>query len=549
MPLQSASELIARADELKAKKSNAENYAQIAAKYCLPHKANITEKKEEGSRVATDVYDSTPIEAAQVAAAGLQAFLTSPAARWFALRFKDKELNEDDGAREWLQDVEEKTYDILNGSNFNRSIGEFFHDFVVLPGSIIYEEEDVQDVVRFTNIPFDEILIATNARGEVDEIHRRFQLTVKQAYGRWGEKCGKVISDAFRAGKLSEKYEFQHSIAPRHERRVGKKSAVDMPFYSCYIMVKSKVRVEEKGYQEFPFFVGRWRVNTGEDWGYSPAMVAISDILMLNEMAKTLIQAGQQAVSPAWLFPDENFILPLSLNPNTINYRTANAGATSASEKDPMPLVSKSNMPIGLEMQAALREAIKRYFFNDLFLPLLEKQATAFEVAKVIEKRMTILGAVVGGLTKHVLEPIITRTYKIASRLPEGKTIYEPIPGSVKDKAAIEIEYVSPLASAQKAVTLQNLESFLFSIAQMAGIDPEVLDLVDWDEAGKEIANIQSITPKILRKKTDIDERRQVRREAQAQANALQMAAMGGEALERTGKGIQAVNGKERKAA
>ena len=185
---QSAHQLIQRAQELADNKANAMSYAQVAAKFCMPHKAKITEVSEEGTRVSTDVYNSAAIDAAQISAAGLQAFLCSPAARWFKFEFENEELNEDNEASEWLHNEEEGVYDTLNNSNFNQEIGEFFHDLVVLPGATMHSEGDPEEIVRFTNIPFKEVLIARNEKGLIDEVHRQFQYTVRQAFARWAEK-------------------------------------------------------------------------------------------------------------------------------------------------------------------------------------------------------------------------------------------------------------------------------------------------------------------------------------------------------------------------
>ena len=128
MPLLSAQDLCRRAEELKNEKSNWENLAQVCAKYCLPAKAQITVQKSEGERVSSEIYNSTPIEAAQIAAAGFQAYTAS--GRYFAFEWADPELNEDEEAAEWLYEEQEGIYDVLNNSNYDEKNGQFFQDFV-----------------------------------------------------------------------------------------------------------------------------------------------------------------------------------------------------------------------------------------------------------------------------------------------------------------------------------------------------------------------------------------------------------------------------------
>lgn len=541
-------DLIKEASEAKNRKHNWNTRAQLAAKYCLPHKATITDKRSEGAGVATDVFDSTAIDAAQIAAAGLQAFLTSPSARWFALVFDDKALNDDEDAKEWLHDVEEKAYATLNASNFNQVIGEFFHDFVVFPGATLYAEDDVKEIVRFSTLPFDEVSIVLNERGEVDKIFRHFEYTARQAFLRFGDKCSTQIKEAYDAGKIHQKFEILHAVGPRYERDVAKKDSKNMPFYSCYIETKTGKKLEEKGYLEFPFNVGRWRVNAGEEWGYSPAMISMPTITMLNEIAKLYIESGQIANAPPWLFPDENFVLPLNMNAHGINYRIANPGATSEEKNRPVPLVSGSRFDVSVEMMDRYANEIRRYFFTDLFLPLLEKQATAFEVAKVIEKRMTILGAVVGGLQRAVLAPVLENHVGRMMRLPSNRAILNSPPPAVVEaskrkggKMKVAINYLSPLAIAQRSVVLQDLEAWLATMAQMGQVNPESLDIVDWDKAGKKIADVRSIDPTLVVNDDVILKIREARRKMQAEANAMQMTALGAKAFKDGAQGQAAL--------
>jgi len=538
-----AADVIELSKQMRSKKFNWENQAQTAAKYCMPHKARITIHQAEGERVSSDVYDSTAIDAAQIAAAGLQGFMTSPSSKWFALRFKDRRLNEDDDAKAWLHECEETIYDILNGSNFNNEIAEFYHDLVVLPGATLYEEEDPQEVVRFYNIPFEQVDLDENARGVVDLLTRTYTYNVRQAYERWGDSCGPEIREKYEKKKFTDTVEIKHQVGVRYDRKAGKNDNRNMQFYSCYVLVEKKRMLEEGGYEEFPFFVGRWRKNSGEVWGYSPAMVALPDILMLNSMSKTIIRAAQKVVDPPWLFPDENFLMPLNFNPAGINWRTGDP-----TEQGPFPLMTNGNIPVGLELENQRREAIRRYFFADLFLMLLDaKNMTAFEVAKRVEEKMLVLGPVIGRLMSQVLSPIIFRTFKIALR----NGLLPAMPASLGDEVNLEPEYISPLARAQKLTLAQNLEGYLFTVGQMASIAPQVLDKIDWDKSVDKLANIHSIDPTLLKSDQEVQKIREVRAQEQAQANALMMAQMGGEALEKVGKGAKALTqdeGKKRAA-
>jgi hypothetical protein len=545
MSAQSAADLCRRADELKSEKHNWENIGQVCAKYCLPAKANITETKAEGQRTSSEVYNSIPIEAAQICSAGLQQYLAT--GRFFQLEFEDPELNENDEAADWLYEEQEGIYSVLNNSNYENKNGEFFRDLPVLPGATLYSEPDPEDIIRFESIPFEEVLISVNHRGRVDELHRIFQYNVRQAFTRWGEKCGPEISELYKKGKWTQKFTFLHSVGPRHVRVVGKKDSYNMEYYDCYTLMDKKRKIAESGHRSFPFVVGRWATTTGQTWAYTPASIGIADILMLNNMDMTVLMAGQMATSPPWLFPDENFVAPLNMNPFAINYRIPNPAGTTQNEKDPMALVANSNMPIGLELLQAREDRIKRYFFNDLFLPLLEKTATAYEVAKVIEKKMGILGGVIGGITKDILGPSINRARIIRREHPLLQKQLKTPPPSVQGQN-VRINYISPLVIAQKAAQEQNLEAFLAAVAQVMQVNPSVRHKVKWDVAIDKMSKNRAIDPDVLASDNEYKEAVEADRQAEANAQQIMMAHSGGQAMKSVGEGAQALAPATKKA-
>lgn len=539
-----------RADESFDRKINWNDRAQYAAKVCMPHKATITVKKEDGAGVDLDVYDSTAMDDSQIMAAGIQAFLCPQSDQWFGLKLKNQRKKLDSEGQDWLQKTTEDLLGILSDSNFYSTMGEHLHDLVVLPGATMYGEDDPDDVVNFTSIPFDQVGVELNNKNECDGLHRRYTYTVKQMVDRWGEsedKLGPKVWEMWKAGKWSEKVGILHSVGKRYDRDMMKKDSKNMPYYSCFVDERHKRIIEEKGYKIFPYFVDRWRTIPGQDWGYSPALIALPDIYMINEMARTGLMAGQMSVAPPWLFPDEQYVLPLDFNQFAINYGVPNAGATGTRDWKPFPLVSGSNYQIGVDMMNRYDQKIHAYFQKNLFLPLLEKQVTAFEFSKIIEKSFNILGSSMGNIQRFTLAKVIDFTYKKAMQLPKHRRIIDEPPASVVEAGGMEPRYVSPLAIAQHAAKAQTTESFLFDVSQIMAVYPQARFKVKWGAAIDEIADKKAINPKLLTTEEEFEALVEQDNQAQAQANAMQMAMAGTKALEQAGKANQAMTPKESK--
>lgn len=513
-------DLCSRFERVKTDRQGWDDYWQELAYYCLPHKAEITEKRAPGQKLPADVYDSTAINAAQIMAAGFHGYLTNPASEWFGIKMKDTPLNDEVEGKQWLSTSKKKINDTLNSSNFSEQIHEVYLDLSVFGTPCLYEEEDLQDTVRFFARDVGEIYISENERGRVDMVYRLFTLTARQAYEKWQGKAGKSVVDAYIKEKDYEKpFQFLHCVGPRTQRDPRKElNAKHKPFYSYFVAYKDKRIVSEGGYDEFPFFVTRFIKKSGKKYGYSPAMNALPDIKMLNRMSLTIIKAAQKVVDPPLVLPHDGFLLPLVTKPGGVNYRISGQAGDKIDT-----LQTNGNIPVGLEMEEQRRGAIMQTFFVDLFLMLRDrKNMTATEVLQRTEEKMLILGPVLGRLMTELLDPIIKRTFAILLR----KGVIPPPPESLQGKEYV-IEYVSPLAKAQKMLQSQSIQNFLVVIRGIAEISPEILAKINMDEVVDLLADFMGVDPSILNDEDKVEEIRKAQAEAQAQQMQLALAQTG----------------------
>tara|TARA_Y100000287_G_C14220441_1_gene355971 strand:- start:1099 stop:1950 length:852 start_codon:yes stop_codon:yes gene_type:complete len=245
-------------------------------------------------------------------------------------------------------------------------------------------------------------------------------------------------------------------------------------------------------------------------WGRSPAMNALPDTKMLNKMSEVTIRAAQKQIDPPLMVPDDGFILPVRTTPGALNfYRT---GTRDRLE----PLQVGANNPLGLNMEEQRRQAIREAFYVDqLITPQSGPRMTATQTLQLAEERMRILGPVLGRLQAELLQPLISRTFELLLRnrqLPEAP---EMLQGQ-----NIDIEYVSPLAKAQKLTDLQSTMRGLEVMMQMGEIAP-VGDYIDTDGLIKYIAEVTGMPAKILRSEEEVAEL-QEQKQAQAAQQAQQ---------------------------
>ncbi len=486
---------------LKVKMSERANWEQVwqdVNNVFMPRKAYITRPRVFGEQLDfSRVFDSSAIRALNTMASGFHSWLTNPASKWFQLEMAERELMEIKEVKVWLEDVENEIFFTLNNSNDDETMQEFYLNMGSVGTSSIFIEEDDKDRVRFTALPIAETYIEEDARGRVNRIWRKFEYTVQQAWDLWGAKAGSEVTEKFlNESKKSDKVIFVHYIGPRDIRQEGKKDNVNMPFESKWVTFVKQELVAESGFNEFPVPTGRFYKSTGEVWGFSPAMDNLPDTHMLNAMKKTLIRASMKIVDPPFTVPDRGFILPLNMNPNGANYRNP-----QTNKDDFQPILTKGNIPIGIEMVQDTREAIDLGMFVRVFQAFgqITKQMTVPEVQQRIREGMALLGPVVGRVQQETLDPKIIRVFNIlfrAGRLPR-------IPDVLAGRE-FSVTYISPLAKAQRESEISGILRMLSTVAEMATFAPSVIDKINPDKAVDIVADVIGVTPQIIRDEEEV---------------------------------------------
>ena len=515
--------LVKRKGKLKAGRGTWESHWQDVANFVLPNAADFNLTRSKGDKRTSVIYDSTGIHANEMLAAGLHGMLTNPASNWFSLRIKDDDDNvsDDSEAKEWLEETTNVILAELAAPSvaFPSHIHEYYLALCSIGTACMFVGEPVtREGINFRAIHIDEIFIAESADGIVDTVFRSFKMTVRQIVQKWGEK-----SLSPRIAKMYEKKDYDkdvdllHCVYPREEAVKGKKAANMLPVASIYIDEKDKHVLAEGGFDEMPYMVSRWSKTSSEVFGRSPAMTALPDIKMLQEIMKTTIKAAQKVVDPPLLVPDDGVLGPVRTIPGGLNYYRASSGARIE------PLLTGGNIPISFDMMQDLRERIRMMFFLDQLQFQGAPRMTATEVVERTERTLRLLGPTLGRLQSEFLGPMIDRIFGVlsrAGRLPEA-------PESISERE-LKIEYVSPLALAQRQSETQGIMRTLEFIGPIAGMDPQAAQVMKGADTVRHVAELNGVPPMLLKSEDEMMEELKAQQEAAA---AQQQSMVGREAM------------------
>ena len=514
--MKTAAQIVDRWNELKGERAVWESTWDQVARFVRPIRAEFLGLRTPGEKRNTQVFESTPLMAADNFAGGIYGMMTNPANRWFSLRLEDDDLNEYDPVMDWLYEVETR---ILNSfgpqsSRFYSVIPAYYADLACFGTSVFYSEEGqrvglINDNVRALS----ECCIAESAWGDVDTLYRRYNVTARQAVQEFGTNLSSETQ--CRAEKSpNEKIAFIHCVEPNDGYEKGKLGPTGKPFVSIYVEEQTRKEVSRKGYDELPYQAARWDQAAGEVYGRGLGELILPDALTLTQMSRTSLIAAQKIADPPWAAPDEGVIKAARTYPGGITYGAIDQQGNQLFR----PLVSGARLDITHEMMEQRRNAIREGFYFSLMQMIGSPNMTATEWMGRQEEKLRLMGKNLGRIQSEFLSPLIKRRFGLLSRtfrLP-------PPPPEIQGKP-LNVEYVSPLARAQMASEANAVVRSVQAIVPMAQQDPGVWDNIDTDEAVQAILRGYGAPAKMRR---GADQVAELRDQRQQQVQTQQMLAM-----------------------
>ena len=525
-----AKSLVRRNDKLKEDRMLWDGFYRDVVDYIRPRKQTADEHRVPGT-VRHKHYDSTAPHASNTLALIMADTLTPKAIQWFGFKVPEaspfKQFNEHQNVLNWFKTVEDGVRFALDQSNFYPVINEIYLDFNSFATICLYiEEAELRQKgfngLTFRALPIASYVFAEDDAGRVDTVMREFELTARQFAQRFpAASMPDVIAKSLK-DTPDDAFGFLRVVAPTRDLN----SKVKFPYASVDILLDKQVVVDERGYKEFPYMVGRWDKASGETRGRGPAAIALDDIKSLNQLRKLELVGLEKAVNPPILAPEEGFIGTVKLGSNSIIY--------SRNPNDVRTLPAELRLDLSSLKANELRQSIRDIYLTDQLNLPRTKQMTAEEVATLRGEMERLLGPTISRFESEVLGPMLERTVGIMFRtgaLPAP-------PPELEGLDAIDIEYVGQLARAQKMVEVQSIQNWMNLIAQWGQVDPRVMQLPDLMAAGRIAAPILGVPKSVVKGSAQLEE--DIAAQQQQQQQAEQMAKVGATA-EAAGKAAPAL--------
>lgn len=520
-----AESLCEREEHLRSKRNTWETLWQNVTKYVLPNEANFTEKLPGGLERTRYILDSTAPRSLELFASAMHGLLNNPAMRWIKIGVQGKPglMDKPENAA-WGNEVSDIMLASLTGEEAD--IYSQLHTVYLGLGSVgtacLYTDVGATGNLRVREYTMADVVVDEGESEMIDTVMRRWAATARRARQRWpGVDLGESVEKARRE---DEPAEFMHCVIPGTDECAkyfpAKVRNTNAPYLSCWLNKNDRKTVQHSIFHENPYQVPRWYKTRGEVYGRSPAMTALPDIRMVNQMSATILRGAEKIVDPPMIIPDGGMVSPVRLFP----------GGTSYSEGswDPKFLIppGTSRIETGNQLLEQRQQAIREAFFTPLFATPESPVKTATQVLQEVDERNRAVSPMLVRVQSELFFGMLRRVYNLLQR--NGRI---PTPPSDLQGAEITIEYVSPLTASQRQMEALSTMRLAEMLIPWAGSDPGIMDWINSDKLFPVILSGSGAPPAIAKTAYEVENVRKAKMAQQQQAEGAAMALQGGEVL------------------
>lgn len=510
-----------RWDALKEERSSWMSHWKDISEVLLPRAGRFlpTENNRGGKAAFRKILDSTGTRALRTLSGGMMSGMTSPARPWFRLTTFNPELDESYEVKVWMSQVTSLMQMVFYKSNTYRALQMAYEELGAFGTSATLIYDDFDRVIHCHPLTIGEFAIATDSRGRVNTVYREFRMTVAMLVQEFGlANVSRTVKDMYERGQLDEWVEVINAIEPRTERNPRKTDAKNMPYLSVYFEKsgdKGKV-LRETGFTEFPAMCARWSVTGGDIYGTSPGMEALGDLCQLQQMQFRKSQAIDYKVHPPVLIPSEMKNMGTQFLPGgVIPY----SNAQQAQQIRSAYVVDLDLNSLLVDIQD-VRQRINEAFYRDIFMLMVnstDKTMTATEVTERHEEKMLLMGPVLERLNAEMLDPLINIVF---NKLVQADLL-PPLPEDLQGQQ-LNVEFISILAQAQKAISTNAVDRMFSVLGNLAGMKPDIVDNVDLDFWPQWYADALGVDPRFIVSGKKVAVIREQRAQADQQVAAME---------------------------
>jgi hypothetical protein len=537
-----AEQLLARYEELKHRRSTWDAHWQEVADYGLGRRSFTQEEPQGGRKRLSKVHDNTFMLACTMLAAGLHSLLSI--GRWFRLKLENDRLNGHPDIREWIEAVEKQLYNAFNRpeAGFIPAMHEGYIDISAFGTGGVFIHDGEERGAIFIASPISGIYLGENDENRLDTYMWSRNLPARAVLNAYGRGALDAVDKAVDGGKPEERIRILRVVLPNSDYLAGKIGLQGFRWTSVHIGEADAKVLSREGYDERPFAIARWDKEAGETYGRGPGIAGLPNAKMLNEINRSTAISAQKRVEPPVAIPSDGVVSQLQMQPRGISI--VKSAYMQANRPPIFELPGGGEPGIGHEMIELQRQSTRSAFHWELLQLLQQPYMTATHVDRLTEIQQRVTSPILGRLQSELLEPAVERVFGIELRNGRLPPVPEVLLGH-----RLRVEYISPVARAQKNFEANAARRVLAAAGEYSQFDQTVLHNVDADAAIRVIAEAEGTPSQIMRDPREVGELREALQRQAEEREQMEKALALAEGMSKAAPAVQAMQGGAGQAA
>lgn len=504
-------------------KSAMSEIQKVALPYHGRYLDGQSDKYDEGKNREDRRTNSTVYNAVKVSSSAIQDGLASSSRPFWMPMVYDEAVGSRTDVYAWATRQRNIVSLAMDKSGFYETLANVMLEGFVFGTGIIYIWEDMETIARAEADTVGEYRLARNEKGEIDAVYREKWYTAESMERLWGrENLTDAVISALDRNLPYEKFLVVQAIEPARFYNKSKKGAEAAEYESVYFMKDGTTRngkpLFRKHFNTKPFVVNRFDVIAGNTYGQSLVREVLGELRYLQDQAIELASSIETQVSPTIAAPADMKGLGQRLGKEkVVYYNSPNQAASIKPVQETFVNIQMLDAVI-----QRIEERIREVLLNNALKAItnITKEATRYEITKVVEEKMQILSGFVHRFNNEFLRGVINRYWGICEELG----LLEPAPAVLSEGAELKIEFTSLLALAQRSIGASIIEQGLQFTLSAAQADQGVLDVASLENHVRQYYRAISAPPSILREEGEVEKLREKRQADQEQQMQMENA-------------------------
>jgi hypothetical protein len=474
--------------------------------------------------------------------AGFMEGNTSTTRSWFKFAHPDKDLNNFEPVKEWIQNLNRRCLDIGTSTNLYYALSHAYFEYGIFNTACIYINE-TDSGPNFTVLEAGTYYLMNDAMGIANVLIREFPMTVKtvvESYGMktdgkvdWSNISGRVkrqyedgdynsevnVCEVIKPNKLFDKMGIEGGSNRKWISLIyeAQQELSDSMFYQPSTgEIKDDQFLQVKHLMRKPFIAFRTQTSGNFPYGLTgPTTNCLGVIKSLNKKAIGKDVALDLMLRPPMQGPASLRKSYLNMNPNGYTALDSNAAMNGGAK--PLFQINPAIMALKDDVMD-LRGMVKRMYYEDFMLYLSQnpKTRTAAEVNAILSEQQLVIGPALQSLDHTLNNPLVDFLADYA--------IYEdPYVGPAPEELAnssLKTVFISVFAQAQRAADLPAIDRYVAMIQQVGQLNPTIFDKANLDKLADLYEDRLYLPAGLNRGQDEVDSRREQAQKA-AQQNQM----------------------------